>query len=850
MSAAASAPDGAAGFDQAAAPTGFGELLRQHRLAAGLSQRELADQAQLSERAVRDLENGATRRPRLHSLRAVAAAIGLSGYELTSFITTGQNPGRPALPPTAPLSAVGPLIGRDDELRRLADLVVGRRHRLITVVGAGGVGKSRLVAELVPVLRDRHGLGVHTLDLSALDEPALLGELVAETLGCGSAARLGPVERIAAQLRDGRLVLVLDCFERLVPVAPLVATLVQRCSGLTVLITSQRLLRVRGERPVQLDPLPGPAAAELFVQCATAVRPTLTLAADQLAAVDAICRAVQGLPLALELAAARIRLFTPTELAARLDRPLQILDDGPIDLPRRHRSLRMTIEASLETVEEPARTLFTWLGAVPAGIGLDDLESVAAHLAAPPGWTFAAIGGLVDSSLLRVAGDGHLSRYVLPDAMRELAGEHLVARADHVAVRRAVAVRYLDRLRTAASRSDGTGWAGLDPDADNVRAALTWARQTDPAVVDVATAEAFYRYCEVRGRFVEGRTTLIALADAGAPSAGWALAAAANLSRLLTNMADAAELAARAQRSLTPDDHATRCTVELLLGNLAAERGDFAAGLVHAGAALSIARVMGDDRAAGRALNNLGGMARMSGDLRRAEDYLRESVVVRRRAGATDAELGITLLNIADLTLADRRWPQTAEDARQALARLGHGGHPRFRALAWSILGLAQLAGGSDGDLTGAANSMARAVELAGELGDERAMAGLVQARHSLVQHACGSFDEAIGEFVASVEAMSGALTRYAIAPVIEGHAALLVDRDPVRAARLLGFAAAVRAEQGHAQPAWLQPAAEIAAAGVRLIGPQSYAREYDRGAGRHRDGIVAGLSALTTGEP
>jgi predicted ATPase len=235
------------------------------------------------------------------------------------------------------------------------------------------------------------------------------------------------------------------------------AAAVRRCPGLTVVVTSQRPLGIGGERRVRLEPLPEPAAADLFARRAAAVVPGFSLTAENADAVAAVCRAVDGLPLAVELAAARVRTLTPAELAVRLDRPLRVLTGASPDRPDRHRCLRTTIVASLDMVDEPARTVFAWLAPFVAGARLADLEDVAERLGAEPGWLLGAVTGLVDASLFRVRTDGEESRYLMADTMRDLAVDLLAARGDAARVTRVVAAHYLDRLRAAGTRRDGDG---------------------------------------------------------------------------------------------------------------------------------------------------------------------------------------------------------------------------------------------------------------------------------------------------------------------------------------------------------------------------------------------------------
>ena len=706
------------------------------------------------------------------------------------------------------------------------------------MTGPAGIGKSRLVAALITIVGGRTGPPVYSVDLSGLGDPGLVGEVIAEAIGPAGSWRSAPVDRVAARLRQQRAILVLDCFERLVEAAPVVAAMVRRCPGLTVLSTSQRPLEPAGERRLPLGPLPLADAVELFARRAAAAAPGFSLSPHNDRAVRSICTAVDGLPLAIELAAARTRMLTPHELAARLDRPLQVLTGGSRDAPDRHRSLRSAIESSLELIDDRARTLLAWMAPFAGGLRLTDLEWVTDALAGDHGWVLGAVSELVDTGVIRVRDDRIHSRYLIPDAVRQLADERLAARDDGPSVRAAIARRYLHRLRTAAA-TDGAGYADLDPDRDNVRAAVDWSQAHLPAALDTPTVQALYRFHDMHGRYQEGRTTLIRLARAGAAGAAWALIGAASFSRLLKEPQRAADLIARAEAVLDPTDHSTRAAADLLRGSLATDRGDLPAAAAHSLSAAQAARLAGDERTLGRVLNNLGGIAIVLGEPTNAERYYRESLAVRRRAGAPDRELGLTLMNLADLERTGRRWPAAIRHAREAAELLDRAGHPRSRGMALSTLAMAALRGGVDSDLDTAAAAIEEATRLLPAFAEDKPTQAIIQARHSIVLHACGRAGDIYPALADAIEALTDTLAQFEIAPIIEAHAALLAERDATRAAQLLGLAEAVRDNQEHTQPPLLQPARAIAAVCRAQLGPAAYAHAHRSGAALHQHGLA-----------
>jgi predicted ATPase len=622
--------------------------------------------------------------------------------------------------------------------------------------------------------------------------------------------------------------------------------MVRRCPGLTVLTASQRPLDLAGERRLTLDPLPMPDAVELFVRRASAAAPGFAASLSTAGAIRSICAAVDGLPLAIELAAARMRTLTPAELAARLDRPLQVLVGGSRDAPDRHRSLRAAIESSLELLDDQARRLLAWLAPFAGGMRLSDLERVTDTLTGDHGWVLGAVSDLADTGLLRIRTDGTRSRYVLPDAVRQLADERLAARADDSAVRGAVARWYLHRLRAAGGTADGAGYTDVATELDNVRAAVDWAYTQDAASLDTATMQALYRFHDVHGRYGEGRTVLVRLAGAAAAGAPWALVGAGNFSRLLKDPDEAAELVARAETVMRPDDHGSRAAAELLLGNLAADLGNLPSAATHFAAAAHAARLAGDDHALGRALNNLGGIAVVLGDRSNAERYYRESLVVRRRAGAPDRDLGLTLMNLADLECTSRRWSAAIRHAREAAELLGRAGPARWQGMALSNLAIAALRGGDGGDFETAVAAIEEAVRLLPAFGEDRHTHTVIRARHSIVLHACGrSVGEVYPALADAIGKMTGTLAQFEIAPILEAHASLLSNRDAAAAARLLGLAEAVRDNQDHLLPSLLQPTEVTAAVCRNRLGAAAYAHEHRTGAALYRHGLPDALAEL-----
>jgi predicted ATPase/transcriptional regulator with XRE-family HTH domain len=417
----------------------FSDLLRRYRREKGLTQEELAAQSGLSMEAISAMERGVTqwpyratvallaealalapaerrmletmaRRPARHGAGAAASQAGSSGViqaRQAALAPTGQLPVTDSLP--MPLTA---LIGREHELAAIRRALCQSAVRLLTLTGAGGIGKTRLAIEAGAALRADFTDGVIFIALDALRDPGLVPAAIARALRVSEASGSGLLASIIEYLREKRILLVLDNAEHLVAVAPLVVDLLAACPGLKVLVTSRAVLRVRGEHEMVVPPLavsgaghgttesgldvtgatPLAPAVALFIERAVAVRADLVIDEQTMATVTAICARLDGLPLAIELAAARVRLLSPDVLLARLNRRLDLLTDGPRDLPARQQTLRSAIAWSYELLEPDEKLLFGRLAIFAGTWPLEAAEAVCAGEAHAD--TFVGTGGL------------------------------------------------------------------------------------------------------------------------------------------------------------------------------------------------------------------------------------------------------------------------------------------------------------------------------------------------------------------------------------------------------------------------------------------------------------------------
>ena len=516
------------------AATPFGALLRKYRLAAGLTQEALAERAGLSVRNIQNLEHG-TNQPLRGTMSRLAVALALGPDEQHSFlaaasVTPRQRPpaGAAAQLPepfahTLPVSPTA-LLGREGEVAAVVALLQREDVRLLTLVGPGGVGKTRLAMQVGCVLQEHYADGVVFVDLAPLDDASLVLPTIAGALGVVAQGQQPPQVTLASYLHAKHMLLLVDNVEQVAAAAPEVAALRAACPGLRVLATSRALLGVQGEHAYAVPPLAVPdprrlpphdqlsqvAAIALFVQRARAHTPGFTLSPANAAAVAEICARLDGLPLAIELAAARVRVLPPRALLARLDHPLQVLTGGASDLPARQQTLRRTIGWSYDLLSPAEQTLFRRLAVFADGCALEAVEAVCRpwpNKAADDPLTATdmldTLDALLAGSLLGMEeqADG-APRFRLLTTIREYGLEQVEATGETAALRRRHALYYLALAREAepclVSAEQSVWLDRLDREIDNLRAALSWCVERGKIGDDAALDEGLW----VAGTFV------------------------------------------------------------------------------------------------------------------------------------------------------------------------------------------------------------------------------------------------------------------------------------------------------------------------------------------------------------
>jgi predicted ATPase/DNA-binding SARP family transcriptional activator len=411
-------------------------------------------------------------------------------------------------------------VGRRRELAEVAGLLASRR--LVTLTGPPGSGKTRLAIETATRSVEDYPHGVVFVALAELQDPGLVAAAVAAALGVSAPDR--PIlEALVDHLKPRRLLLVLDNFEHLLGAAPLVTQLLDAAPGLQALATSRAPLRLSGEQEYGLAGLPLPKAPALapqdptrfdalalFADRARAIDPRFALTVDNAAAAAEVAARVDGLPLAVELAAARLRLFPLSELRHRLERVLPLLTEGPSDRPRRQRTLRDAIAWSEDLLDPSQRALFRRLGIFRGGCTLESAEAVAGDR--PVQDMLAGISGLVEASLLQRPAEGGPVRYTMLETIREYALDQLRAGGEEPQIARRHAEFYANLAAQAEpelTRAEQAEWlARLAAEHANLQAALGWATQTGNAELGLLLAARLWRYWALRGHFAEGRRWL------------------------------------------------------------------------------------------------------------------------------------------------------------------------------------------------------------------------------------------------------------------------------------------------------------------------------------------------------
>jgi predicted ATPase/class 3 adenylate cyclase/Tfp pilus assembly protein PilF len=600
---------------------------------------------------------------------------------------------------------ITPLVGREHEIEALRQLFLKAEVRLVTLTGPGGIGKTSLSLQVALSLLDEFMHGVFVVGLAAISDAELVLPAIAQTLGIRENRNKPLRESAIEYLRDKRLLLVLDNFEQVVAAAPVVSELLAACPHLKILTTSRIVPRLKGEREYPVEPLPAPdpraalskdalsqyAAVELFIQRALAVKPDFEVNNDNAPAVAEICFRVEGLPLAIELAAARLKLFTPQALLARLGSRLQLLRGGPQDLPARHQTLRQAIAWSYDLLSPVEQAFFQRLAVFVGGCSLEAVEAICTPADELALDALDGLTALINNSLLRQDQTGEdESRFVMFETIREFALERLQASADWQATRRRHADFFLALAEKAEPELTGprqARWLNiLEREHDNLRAIFAWAEETSQAEYGLRLGAAIWRLWIVRGHAKEGQERLAAmLALPGADKPTRERARVLNAAgTILHESGDYATARQRLEESLkiwrAHGDKKGMATVINNLGWIAAQLGELLPASELSGESLTLHAELGDKRGMAVAFNNLAAVAFVQAEFPRARSLQENSLNLRQDIGdERGVAFAMTMLGWIEVVQGNyEKAASLLESARGKLRELGDNMIPGF----------------------------------------------------------------------------------------------------------------------------------------------------------------------------
>ena len=536
------------------------------------------------------------------------------------------------------------LIGRDQEVAEACRLLLRPDARLLTVTGPGGAGKTRLAIAVASAVADRFPAGVQFVGLASITHPELVGAALAKAFNVQQTASLTVPQLIAEHLKDSEpFLLVLDNFEQVLAAAAVVAEVLAACPLLKVVVTSRACLRIYGEQEFPLAPLAQDSAVELFVQRAQAVRPTFKITTENEAAVRGICLRLDGLPLAIELAAARTKVLGCGAILDRLQSRLQLLTGGALDLPERQQTLRKTIDWSHELLSEAEQRLFRRFSVFVGGATLEAAEAVCNTSLDLGIDLFDGLSSLVDKNLIqRLDRADSEPRFSMLETVREYACERLTLSGEQRPVRRAHAAYCLvlaEEGNPELGTTDRAVWlARCDIEIDNLRSALDFLFENHDLDWGLRLCIALFRFWDMRDHLIEGRDrleTILRLAGSAYPKQRAKVSHF--LGALTTAQGDFPADKRFLEQSFTlyqqlGDEWGIAVTLNAL-GVSARDQGDYSAAQANFERSLECWRKLPDRLAVARCLHNLANVVKVRGDYSRAQAALREATLIFEEAG-------------------------------------------------------------------------------------------------------------------------------------------------------------------------------------------------------------------------
>jgi predicted ATPase len=672
-------------------------------------------------------------------------------------------------------------IGREKELAAVKQLLLRDDVRLLTVTGPGGIGKSRLAIEVARDVSDHFSSGTYFIALAAITNPSLIILTIGQALGVRETVGLAPLDALTEYFRNSPsepILLVIDNFEHLVSSAPLLADLLTLASNLKLLVTSRAPLHVYNEHEFPLPSLAMPEsrtlppleslakypAISLFVQRAAAVKPGFELVEENGSAVAEICARLDGLPLAIELAAARIKLLSPSAMRTRLASCLQLLTGGARDLPARQQTLRQTIDWSYDLLNEPEQKLFRRLSVFVGGCTLEAVESVCDTKRDLGLDVLDGMSSMVDKSLVRQVEqtDGE-PRFTMLETIREYALEKMALCGEKDSTKRTHAAYCLVLAEEGASESTGSdqsGWLNrFEIEHDNFRAALDWLTETEHAEWGLRLGIALFRFWDMREHLTEGRE---------------------RLGRLLRLQSAAAHANSRVRTLFAA-------------GVLASEQGDYAHSDSLIRESLELARQLGDKRSTAVSLNALAVNARDQGDLPVSHSLFQESLALWRELNDEPA-VARGLSNLARVCKLQGDYGGAGllyEECLAIFRTLGDG-----TGLAWALNHQGDVAC-EQGNFDAARSLYERSLATFWKVHDPWGIAGSLVDLGNLARDQ-GEYNTADSLYRESLGVFQELEHKRGIARILESFAcSASAQNDAGRALRLAGAAAALRQSIG-----------------------------------------------------
>jgi predicted ATPase len=733
------------------------------------------------------------------------------------------------------------LIGRENELAKVTSLLT-EQTRLLTLTGPGGAGKTRLAIELANRLISSFPNGVFFVPLESIQEPDLVPVVIAEIIGVPEALRTHLIDCIRDFLKEKKTLLLLDNFEHVVASAPVVTELLATCPNIRVLVTSRVPLRVSGEYEFSVPPLalPDPtliphldelsqySAIQLFMQHALAVKADFSLTKENASIVVEICHELDGLPLAIELAAARVRLLPPKVILAHLGKKLTFLTGGPRDLPVRQRTLRDTIAWSHDLLSEEEAKLFRRISIFAGGCSMEATEAVCNAEGTID--TLNGVESLLAKSLLRMVELNGELRVVMLNTIREFALERLDASREAAQVQRSHADFFVELAVHAESAFFGPQEASqlnlLERELGNLRATLGYLRDHNEAEKALRMSGALSRFWLMRGYLSEGRMWL-----------GTALALPTGLTRTRTRahaLLGAGDLAGT-QGDLNAGESLLEESLSIageladqkgiadslgILGDIAKFRGDLVKARSLYEESLKIAREVQDKTDMRYALQQLGGLASVQGDYATARASFEEGLAIAREMSDNRA-IAVALEYLGGIAFFNGEYALARTLCEEALKRLRELGDRLLIASLVADLGEVAY---REGDLITAQSLCEQSMSTLREINDRYFLPGVFVVL-GRVAYQRGNYEQAKAFYHEGLVLRSEGQLKFGIADCLERLAEVAVAQNlPERAARFFGAAEESRVRTGYRLPPIDQETNESGVAAARnKLGQERY---------------------------